>query len=155
MGDDDLVISKGVEDSGKPDLSDGEQATKDALFDKNRNFIFAVNEKIGEYIWKMYVGEWLKDPESDTELRYMLAGKRTSDFKVHYVLFVQVRSEGYCMILDEGVTADLQFKKIWKRLLNDIKGAFGDVFEYKKWDFASMGPERRDGLFNSIVSEER
>lgn len=142
-------------DGKPPTLQEAEDAAKEALFDQNRKSIFTVHEAKGEYIWGMYVGDWLKDPESDTELRYCLAGKRTQDFRIEYVLFAQIRSEGFCMILDEGICIDSQFKKKWKRFLADAKKEIGVEFKYVKHDFYLMDPDRRDMLFNAIVTEER
>lgn len=120
-----------------------------------REYVFAVNETAGEYVWGVYVGEWLKDEESGSEVRYLLAGKFLPSLKISYVLMAQIKGQDLVTVLDEGACIEFHFKKRWKDFLKEFKKSFGVTYNSHFVDFKDMETERRDMLFNSIISAER
>ena len=125
-----------------------------------RDFMFRVNETKGEALYDMYIGDWLldegegDDKETRTELRYGLCGRIFKDLRVHYILFCQVKSEKKIIMLGEDICPLGMYKIIWGDFLRQHEEQFGSPYEHRHWEFSKMENERRENLFNSMITLE-
>ena len=123
-----------------------------------REFMFMVHETKGESLYGMFIGDWVMDEVEDegvkTELRYGLCSKLFKDLSVHFILFCQIKAEKRSVILDEGKCSIAKYPTIWTRFVEEYKEQFGADYGHRFWRFADMPVDRRESLFNSMITLE-
>jgi hypothetical protein len=121
-----------------------------------RDYVFALDEKRGEKVCDMYVGDWFFDKDGNPSMRYCLAGKTGGTIiLIHYVLFVQHKRENVIAILSEGDCAVSEYEGKWDAFMEAFKENFKvDKYGFAKIELRSMDPERQQRMFESIIKAE-